>query len=47
MHVIGILSNQSALFVAGELTLGLSLLVFVGALIMAVGDRIRFAAGRK
>jgi hypothetical protein len=35
--VIDMFLNHSALFVAGELSLGLSLLVFIGALIVALG----------
>jgi hypothetical protein len=31
----------SALFMAGEIVLGLSITVFVGALIATVGDRVR------
>jgi len=31
----------SVLFTAGEIVLGLSLTVFVGALIATVGDRVR------
>ena len=32
----------SALFTAGEIILGVSLTVFVGALIASMGDRVRF-----
>jgi hypothetical protein len=40
------LLNHSALFVAGEIALGLSLAVFVGALLKAIGHRARSAGDR-
>jgi hypothetical protein len=43
----GCVLNHPPLFLAGELALGLSLSMFVGALITALGDRIRIAGGRR
>jgi len=40
--MLALLLNHSPLFVAGEIALGLSLALFIGALINAVGtDRLR------
>jgi hypothetical protein len=38
--------SPSPLLVAGEIVLGLSIPMFVGAIIAALGDRIRLSAGR-
>jgi hypothetical protein len=39
--------SPSPLLIAGEVVLGLSIPIFVGALIAAFGDRMRPIAGRK
>jgi hypothetical protein len=39
--------NPTPLLIAGEITLGLSLPMFVGALVAAFGDRMRFAGARR
>jgi hypothetical protein len=38
--------NPSPLLVAGEVLLGMSLPMFVAALVAAFGDRIRLSVGR-
>jgi hypothetical protein len=37
--MLALFLNHSAIFVAGEIALALSLALFIGALIAAIGDR--------
>jgi hypothetical protein len=45
MPMVHLFLNPSPLLIAGELVLGLSVPMFVGALIAAYGDRIRTGLG--
>lgn len=46
MSMLHLFMSSSPLLIAGEIVLGLSIPMFVGAIIAAFGDKMRLNAGR-